>query len=102
MTGWGKHSKVAGDSVVKREVEAQLVDLESPFRVCRDNGGRFVAPGTLVGSWLALSATQGRLVLKDVRAANGVEGVAEGPGRMGGREGKRYSERNGRADLVAC
>ena len=98
MTGWGKHSKVAGDRVVKREVEARLVDLESPFRVCRDNGGRFVAPRTLVGPWLALPATQGKLVLKDVRAANGVEG----PGRLGGREEMRCSERNGRSDLVAC
>ena len=91
MTGWGKHSKVVGDSVVKREVEARLVDLESPFRLSRDNGGRFVAPRTLVGPWLALPATQGKLVLRDVRAAKGVEGLE----KRGGCEGMM-------SDLVAC
>lgn len=76
LTGWGKHSKVAGDSVVKREVDSHLANMESPFRVSKQNEGRIVASGPAVGSWLLRKETENLVFLRDVRGP-GTEQVLE-------------------------
>lgn len=67
LTGWGKHSKIAGNSTLKRVVEALLVGIGAPFHVAKYNEGRFTSTGPLVGDWLRESGTLKLLVLHDER-----------------------------------
>ncbi|KAF8369365.1 hypothetical protein HHK36_032624 [Tetracentron sinense] len=68
LTGWGKHSKVAGDGTLRRAIEALLTSIGAPFRVANCNLGRFVSTGALVAAWLRESGTLKVLVLHDDRA----------------------------------
>lgn len=72
LTGWGKHSKIAGNSTLKRVVEALLVAMGAPFHVAKYNEGRFTSTGPLVGAWLRESGTFKFLILQDERE-NSVE-----------------------------
>ncbi|KAG1326177.1 putative ATP-citrate synthase beta chain protein 1 [Cocos nucifera] len=45
LTGWGKHSKIAGASTLRRVIEALLGSIGAPFNLERFNIGRFVSPG---------------------------------------------------------
>lgn len=68
LTGWGKHSKVAGASTLRRVIEALLHSIGAPFHLQRFNIGRFVSPGAVVASWLKESGTISILLLHDQRA----------------------------------
>ncbi|KAJ6723323.1 PENTATRICOPEPTIDE REPEAT-CONTAINING PROTEIN [Salix koriyanagi] len=37
LTGWGKHSKVVGDSTLRRAIEALLMGMGAPFRTDQEN-----------------------------------------------------------------
>ena len=52
VTGWGKGSRVTGESEVKDAVTAFLAGLGSPFEAPSDNPGRLEAKRTAVGEWL--------------------------------------------------
>lgn len=67
LTGWGKHSKVVGDSALKRAVEALLTGMGAPFRLAKCNIGRFISSGPVVAAWLRESGTLKLLVLHDDR-----------------------------------
>lgn len=67
LTGWGRHSKVAGESIVKQAVEAHLLEIGAPFRVAKYNEGRLISTGPIVGGWLQEAGTLELLVLHDVR-----------------------------------
>uniref|UniRef100_A0A0C9RTR3 TSA: Wollemia nobilis Ref_Wollemi_Transcript_13576_3042 transcribed RNA sequence n=1 Tax=Wollemia nobilis TaxID=56998 RepID=A0A0C9RTR3_9CONI len=67
LTGWGKHSKIAGDSTLRRAVEALLAGIGAPFHIAKFNVGRFISQGPVVGAWLRESGTLKLLVLHDVR-----------------------------------
>ncbi|GLJ06955.1 hypothetical protein SUGI_0053760 [Cryptomeria japonica] len=67
LTGWGKHSKIAGDSTLRRAVEALLSGIGAPFHVAKLNLGRFICTGPIAGAWLRESGTLELLVLHDVR-----------------------------------
>lgn len=67
LTGWGKHSKIAGNSTLKRVVEALLVAMGAPFHVAKYNEGRFTSTGPLLGAWLRELGTFKFLVLQDER-----------------------------------
>ena len=67
LTGWGKHSKIAGDSTLRRAVEALLSGIGAPFHVAKLNLGRFICSGPIAGAWLRESGTLKLLVLRDVR-----------------------------------
>ncbi|KAG9157189.1 hypothetical protein Leryth_004873 [Lithospermum erythrorhizon] len=67
LTGWGKHSKVVGDGILKRAVEALLISIGSPFRLAKSNIGRFTSPGAAVTAWLRESGTLKVLSLQDER-----------------------------------
>ncbi|KAF8394680.1 hypothetical protein HHK36_020897 [Tetracentron sinense] len=67
LTGWGKHSKVAGDGTLRRAIEALLTGIGAPFQVAKCNLGRFVSTGALVAAWLRKSGTLKVLVLRDDR-----------------------------------
>uniref|UniRef100_A0A1D1XIL5 Pentatricopeptide repeat-containing protein At2g31400, chloroplastic n=1 Tax=Anthurium amnicola TaxID=1678845 RepID=A0A1D1XIL5_9ARAE len=67
LTGWGKHSKIAGASTVRRAVEILLASIGSPFHAERFNMGRFVSQGTKVSAWLRESGTLDMLTLHDGR-----------------------------------
>ncbi|KAJ1696002.1 hypothetical protein LUZ63_012700 [Rhynchospora breviuscula] len=69
LTGWGKHSKVAGASTLRRAVEALLGRIGAPFRPERFNIGRFVSPGPALSAWLLGPRTAYSLLLADERAA---------------------------------
>ncbi|CAI5500786.1 unnamed protein product [Closterium sp. Naga37s-1] len=74
LTGWGRHSKVVGTSVIKAQVEACLSALASPFRSSASNGGRLSASGPAVTRWLIALAERGMgnpLVLHDERGLQG-------------------------------
>lgn len=71
LTGWGKHSKVAGDSTVKRAVESRLLEIRAPFHVGRYNEGRLVCAGHVVRAWLQDPRTLELLVLRDIVAKPG-------------------------------
>lgn len=66
LTGWGKHSKVAGDSTVKRAVESRLLEIRAPFHVGRYNEGRLVCAGHIVRQWLQDPRTLDLLILQDI------------------------------------
>lgn len=66
LTGWGKHSKVAGDSTVKRAVELRLLEIRAPFHVGKYNEGRLVCAGHIVRQWLQDPRTLDLLILQDV------------------------------------
>eukprot|EP00249_Psilotum_nudum_P020484 c27725_g1_i2 orf=572-3229(+) len=70
LTGWGKHSKVAGESIVKRAVEARLLEIGAPFQVAKYNEGRFVSTGSIVEGWLEEADTAELLILHDVRVTD--------------------------------
>jgi len=65
LTGWGKHSKVAGFSTVKRAVESRLQEIKAPFQVGRYNEGRLVCAGHIVRAWLGDPRTSKLLTLRD-------------------------------------
>ncbi|XP_010267950.1 PREDICTED: pentatricopeptide repeat-containing protein At2g31400, chloroplastic-like [Nelumbo nucifera] len=67
LTGWGKHSKVAGDGTLRRAVEALLAGIGAPFHVAKCNLGRFISPGAVVAAWLRESGTLKVLILHDDR-----------------------------------
>jgi hypothetical protein len=52
VTGWGKGSRVTGESEVKDAVTAYLADLGSPFDFPSDNPGCLEAQRDAVGEWL--------------------------------------------------
>jgi hypothetical protein len=66
LTGWGKHSKVAGDSTLKRAVESRLLQMRAPFHVGRHNEGRLVCAGHVVRDWLQAPRTLDLLILRDI------------------------------------
>ncbi|KAL6225703.1 hypothetical protein ACLB2K_004552 [Fragaria x ananassa] len=68
LTGWGKHSKVVGDSALRRAVEALLTSMGAPFRVHECNIGRFISTGSVAAAWLKESGTLEVLMLHDDRA----------------------------------
>ncbi|CAL1391641.1 unnamed protein product [Linum trigynum] len=67
LTGWGKHSKVVGNSALKRNVEALLTGMGAPFQQAKCNLGRFISSGALVTAWLREPGTLSVLVLHDAR-----------------------------------
>ncbi|KAL5225986.1 hypothetical protein ABZP36_012625 [Zizania latifolia] len=67
LTGWGKHSRIAGASTLRRVIEALLSSIGAPFQVERFNIGRFVSPSAVVASWLRESGTINILLLHDGR-----------------------------------
>ncbi|KAJ9187888.1 hypothetical protein P3X46_003302 [Hevea brasiliensis] len=67
LTGWGKHSKVVGDSALRRAVEALLIGMGAPFRLAKCNLGRFISAGSVAAAWLRESGTLKVLVLHDDR-----------------------------------
>ncbi|KAI5073758.1 hypothetical protein GOP47_0011771 [Adiantum capillus-veneris] len=67
LTGWGRHSKVAGECIVKQAVESHLLSLGAPFKVAKYNEGRLVSTGPIVGGWLLEPGTLELLVLHDTR-----------------------------------
>ncbi|WCJ22341.1 Pentatricopeptide repeat-containing protein GUN1 chloroplastic [Euphorbia peplus] len=67
LTGWGKHSKVVGDSALRRGVEALLNGIGAPFKLAKCNIGRFISTGPVVAAWLRESGTLKVLVLNDER-----------------------------------
>ncbi|PON45009.1 Smr domain containing protein [Trema orientale] len=67
LTGWGKHSKVVGDSSLRRAIEALLISMGAPFQVAKCNIGRFTSTGPVVAAWLKESGTLKVLVLHDDR-----------------------------------
>lgn len=66
ITGWGKRSRVEGDSPLKSAVTARLASMHSPFRILRENAGRFVAPVNQVCQWLSMERLASHLSLEDV------------------------------------
>ncbi|XP_058727909.1 pentatricopeptide repeat-containing protein GUN1, chloroplastic-like [Vicia villosa] len=66
LTGWGKHSKVMGDGILKRAIEALLNEMGSPFRFAERNMGRLTSSGDLVATWLRQPGVINMLVLSDV------------------------------------
>jgi len=66
LTGWGKHSKVAGDSTLKRAVESHMLEIGAPFHVGKYNEGRFVCAGHVVRAWLQDPRTLDLLILRDI------------------------------------
>jgi hypothetical protein len=68
LTGWGKHSKIAGTSTLRHVIEALLNSIGAPFQVERFNIGRFVSPSAVVAAWLKESGTVNILLLSDERA----------------------------------
>ncbi|KAM6541432.1 hypothetical protein CsatB_005879 [Cannabis sativa] len=67
LTGWGKHSKVVGDSTLRRAIESLLISMGAPFQVAKCNIGRFTSSGPVVAAWLKESGTLKVLVLHDDR-----------------------------------
>ncbi|KAI4349754.1 hypothetical protein L6164_010314 [Bauhinia variegata] len=65
LTGWGKHSKVVGDGILRRAVEALLNGIGAPFRIAECNLGRFTSTGSVVAAWLKEPITLNVLVLRD-------------------------------------
>ena len=61
ITGWGKHSRMPGQSRVKQEVLQTLQGWESPFKVDSGNVGRIVARGWILNQWLGLE----KVMVKD-------------------------------------
>ncbi|KAM7277035.1 hypothetical protein ACFE04_018901 [Oxalis oulophora] len=68
LTGWGKHSKVVGDSALRKSVGALLTGMGAPFRIAKCNLGRFISTGSVVDAWLRESGTLELLVLHDDRS----------------------------------
>ncbi|KAG0620466.1 hypothetical protein M758_4G218100 [Ceratodon purpureus] len=66
ITGWGRRSKIEGDSPLKAAVTARLASMKSPFRIPRENAGRFVAPVNQVCRWLSTESLSSHLSLEDV------------------------------------
>lgn len=66
ITGWGRRSRVEGDSPLKAAVTARLASMNSPFRIPRENAGRFVAPVNQVCRWLSTERLSSHLSLEDV------------------------------------
>ncbi|RWW49824.1 hypothetical protein BHE74_00043967 [Ensete ventricosum] len=67
LTGWGKHSKVAGASTLRRVIEVLLNSMGAPFHLEKFNVGRFVSAGATVAAWLRESSTVNILLLQDKR-----------------------------------
>ncbi|KAK9136678.1 hypothetical protein Sjap_007272 [Stephania japonica] len=77
LTGWGKHSKVAGDGTLRRVVEALLIRMGAPFHVAKCNIGRFISTGAVVTAWLRESGTLNVLILHDDRTDSELAGVEQ-------------------------
>ncbi|CAM6082205.1 unnamed protein product [Calypogeia fissa] len=67
LTGWGKHSKVAGASAVKKAVKTRLLEIGAPFQVAKYNEGRLISAGRGVYAWLRDLRTLPLLLLHDLR-----------------------------------
>ncbi|XP_042492464.1 pentatricopeptide repeat-containing protein At2g31400, chloroplastic-like [Macadamia integrifolia] len=67
LTGWGKHSKVAGDGTLRGAIGALLRGIGAPFHVAKCNIGRFISTGAVVAAWLRESGTLKVLILHDDR-----------------------------------
>ncbi|XP_043708816.1 pentatricopeptide repeat-containing protein At2g31400, chloroplastic-like [Telopea speciosissima] len=67
LTGWGKHSKVAGNGTLRRAIEALLSGIGAPFHVAKCNIGRFISTGAVVAAWLRETGTLKVLILHDDR-----------------------------------
>lgn len=52
ITGWGKHSRVTGSSLVRHAVQNMLTALGSPFYLDNANLGCFVSSGKPLSEWL--------------------------------------------------
>ncbi|KAI0499451.1 hypothetical protein KFK09_020354 [Dendrobium nobile] len=52
VCGSGKHSKIIGESPVKKLVSVMMFQLKSPLKIDRNNAGKFVAKGKKVRDWL--------------------------------------------------
>jgi hypothetical protein len=65
VTGWGRRSRVEGDSPLKTAVIARLTAMGSPFKIPRENAGRLVAPVSQVCDWLARERLGTHLLLED-------------------------------------
>uniref|UniRef100_A0A2P2KX66 Smr domain-containing protein n=1 Tax=Rhizophora mucronata TaxID=61149 RepID=A0A2P2KX66_RHIMU len=68
LTGWGKHSKVVGNSALRQAIQALLTGMGAPFRLAKCNLGRFISTGSVVAAWLRESGTLNVLVLHDDRS----------------------------------
>jgi hypothetical protein len=62
LTGWGKHSKIAGSSTLRCVIEVLPVSIGAQFQVERFNIGRFVSPSAVVAAWLRVN-----ILLQDER-----------------------------------
>ncbi|XP_043724467.1 pentatricopeptide repeat-containing protein At2g31400, chloroplastic-like [Telopea speciosissima] len=67
LTGWGKHSKVAGGGTLRGAIGALLRGIGAPFHVAKCNIGRFISTGPVVAAWLRESGTLKVLILQDDR-----------------------------------
>ncbi|KAL3687887.1 hypothetical protein R1sor_014196 [Riccia sorocarpa] len=63
VTGWGKHSRVSGLSLVKNAVQNMLGALGSPFYIDSANAGCFVGAGQPLSDWLHQSDMDHKLAL---------------------------------------
>lgn len=52
ICGSGKHSKIRGESPIKKLVSVMMIKLKSPLKIDRKNVGRFIAKGKSVRDWL--------------------------------------------------
>jgi len=72
VTGWGKGSRVTGESEVKDAATAFLADLGSPFEAPSDNLGCLEAQRAAVGEWLgSLGPVVQRVCNADEQAIGG-------------------------------
>ncbi|KAJ7560973.1 hypothetical protein O6H91_03G008200 [Diphasiastrum complanatum] len=69
LTGWGKHSRIAGSSTVKQAIATRLSELGAPFRVTRYNDGRFVSTKNALALWFQETRSLKLLILHDIRAS---------------------------------
>jgi len=63
ITGWGKHSRVTGSSLVRQAVQNLLNALGSPFYVENSNVGCFVSHGKPLSNWLHQPLVEHMLLL---------------------------------------
>lgn len=63
ITGWGKHSRVTGSSLVRHAVQNMLASLGSPFYMENSNLGCFVSSGKPLSEWLHQKHVEQMLLL---------------------------------------
>ena len=62
VTGWGKHSKLVGQSPMKAAVVGWLEEHQAPFRPVPNNPGAMQADGPAVAEWLRRYRRSGGIV----------------------------------------